>query len=256
MARISYDERTAEAFKAVREVPRDGLLEWREAVRRHLRPFAGDDSGGHRRGDRCVRGCFLRLVRPERPRSRAVGRDAGPDSADGRRSRCSRETRAPFPCRMTRQTPPGSPLSSTTSLTWKPPRRDPPRSPTRRPGPHPSGLSGQVRPGRARPLVPRDRPGCRDLPLRRGYVRGVRSRGIPPGGSRAGSRDVPGQPRGLPRAGGHLPSGRHDDAEPHRGRVPPRQRTSPQCRATGRGRRALRRPEATGLTSWFCAERG
>jgi SAM-dependent methyltransferase len=37
MARISYDEQTAAAFKAVREVPRDGLSEWREAVRRHLR---------------------------------------------------------------------------------------------------------------------------------------------------------------------------------------------------------------------------
>ena len=32
MARISYDEQTAAAFKAVREVPRDGLSEWREAV--------------------------------------------------------------------------------------------------------------------------------------------------------------------------------------------------------------------------------
>jgi SAM-dependent methyltransferase len=38
MARISYDERTAAAFKAVRELPRDGLSEWREAMRRHLRP--------------------------------------------------------------------------------------------------------------------------------------------------------------------------------------------------------------------------
>ena len=38
MARISYDEQTAAAFKAVREVPRDGLSEWREAVRRHVRP--------------------------------------------------------------------------------------------------------------------------------------------------------------------------------------------------------------------------
>jgi len=38
MARISYDEQTAAAFKAVRELPRDGLSEWREAVRRHLRP--------------------------------------------------------------------------------------------------------------------------------------------------------------------------------------------------------------------------
>ena len=41
MARISYDEQTAAAFKAVREVPRDGLSEWREAVRRHLRPSRG-----------------------------------------------------------------------------------------------------------------------------------------------------------------------------------------------------------------------
>jgi len=41
MARISYDEQTAAAFKAVREVPRDGLGEWREAVRRHLCPSPG-----------------------------------------------------------------------------------------------------------------------------------------------------------------------------------------------------------------------
>ena len=41
MARISYDERTAAAFKAVRELPREGLSEWREAVRCHLRPFPG-----------------------------------------------------------------------------------------------------------------------------------------------------------------------------------------------------------------------
>src|SRR5215467_11136272 len=41
MARISYDEQTAAAFRSVREVPRDGLSEWREAVRRHLRPSPG-----------------------------------------------------------------------------------------------------------------------------------------------------------------------------------------------------------------------
>ena len=41
MARISYDEQTAAAFKAVREIPRDGLLEWRDAVGRHLRPTQG-----------------------------------------------------------------------------------------------------------------------------------------------------------------------------------------------------------------------
>ena len=41
MALITYDGQTAAAFKAVREVPRDGLSEWREAVRRHLRPSPG-----------------------------------------------------------------------------------------------------------------------------------------------------------------------------------------------------------------------
>jgi ubiquinone/menaquinone biosynthesis C-methylase UbiE len=41
MARISYDEQTAAAYKAVRELPRDGLTEWREAVRRHVRPSPG-----------------------------------------------------------------------------------------------------------------------------------------------------------------------------------------------------------------------
>jgi ubiquinone/menaquinone biosynthesis C-methylase UbiE len=41
VARISYDEQTAAAFKQVREVPRDGLSDWREAVRPHLRPSPG-----------------------------------------------------------------------------------------------------------------------------------------------------------------------------------------------------------------------
>jgi ubiquinone/menaquinone biosynthesis C-methylase UbiE len=41
MARISYDTQTAAAYKAVREVPRDGLGAWRKAVRRHLRPSPG-----------------------------------------------------------------------------------------------------------------------------------------------------------------------------------------------------------------------
>lgn len=41
MARIDYDDQTATAYKAVREIPRDGLAEWREAIRRHLRPAPG-----------------------------------------------------------------------------------------------------------------------------------------------------------------------------------------------------------------------
>jgi ubiquinone/menaquinone biosynthesis C-methylase UbiE len=41
VARISYDDQTAAAYRAAREIPRDGLAEWREAVRRHLRPSPG-----------------------------------------------------------------------------------------------------------------------------------------------------------------------------------------------------------------------
>jgi ubiquinone/menaquinone biosynthesis C-methylase UbiE len=41
MARITYDDRTAAAYRAVREIPRDGLEEWRDAVRRHLSPVPG-----------------------------------------------------------------------------------------------------------------------------------------------------------------------------------------------------------------------
>lgn len=41
MARISYDDQTAAAYKAVREIPRAELGAWREAVRRHLRPLPG-----------------------------------------------------------------------------------------------------------------------------------------------------------------------------------------------------------------------
>lgn len=41
MARINYDEQTAAAFKTVREVPPQGLEQWREALRRHLDPSSG-----------------------------------------------------------------------------------------------------------------------------------------------------------------------------------------------------------------------
>jgi ubiquinone/menaquinone biosynthesis C-methylase UbiE len=41
LTRITYDDQTARAFKAVREVPADGLAHWQEAVRRHLRPWPG-----------------------------------------------------------------------------------------------------------------------------------------------------------------------------------------------------------------------
>ena len=41
MARINYDEQTAAAYKAVREMAHDGRIEWRDAVQRHLQPTPG-----------------------------------------------------------------------------------------------------------------------------------------------------------------------------------------------------------------------
>jgi len=41
MARIDYDDHTAAAFKRVREVPREGLDQWRAALSRHLNPWPG-----------------------------------------------------------------------------------------------------------------------------------------------------------------------------------------------------------------------
>jgi SAM-dependent methyltransferase len=41
MARNNYDDQTAAAYKAVREIPRDGLGHWRDAIRRHLNPLPG-----------------------------------------------------------------------------------------------------------------------------------------------------------------------------------------------------------------------
>jgi SAM-dependent methyltransferase len=38
---LRYDDQAAAAFKAVREIPRDGLGQLRDAIRRHLRPVPG-----------------------------------------------------------------------------------------------------------------------------------------------------------------------------------------------------------------------
>jgi ubiquinone/menaquinone biosynthesis C-methylase UbiE len=41
VARIDYDEPTASAYKAVREIPRAGLEDWRAALEQHVRPAPG-----------------------------------------------------------------------------------------------------------------------------------------------------------------------------------------------------------------------
>jgi ubiquinone/menaquinone biosynthesis C-methylase UbiE len=93
MARISYDDQTAAAFKAVREVPRDGLGEWREAVRRHLQPSPGMTLADIGAGTGAFAAAFsdwfglgilavepsaaMRAQIPRRPGIRVVAGDAG-----------------------------------------------------------------------------------------------------------------------------------------------------------------------------------
>jgi hypothetical protein len=197
----------------------------------------GDDAGGHRRRNRCVRLRLHRLVRHRRGRSRAVGRDAGAHPGDcgdpGARGRCHSSSPARRIGRrclaLARRPPHPGPGGRRT--------RDPPRASPGCSRPHAAGLLGPARrQDRGRPLVPRDRPAGQHLPVPRGHLRGVRDCGIPPGGSRGDSRDLPGRPRRLPPQGGHLPRRRHHAAQPHRGGVPPRQGAAPPrrgCRGHG-----------------------
>jgi SAM-dependent methyltransferase len=41
VARMAYDRAAAAAFRAAREIPRDGLAGWRDAIQRHLSPRPG-----------------------------------------------------------------------------------------------------------------------------------------------------------------------------------------------------------------------
>ena len=262
MARISYDEQTAAAFKAVREVPREGLSEWREAVRRHLRPSQGMTLVDIGAGTGAFAAAFSDWFDLSSPRGRAVGRDAGSDPADaghpGVRGKCERPTAArcigrrgmALPCHSPHPRPGGRRA------------RDPPRSPPRRPRPHPTGLPGQIRAlgdpearrDRTRPMVPGDRSGDRVPSLPSG-TRARRSR--PRDSTRTlFSRFV--RPT--------RPASRTSSA-----RWTPSATLTPRCAISLRTSssavknvsvvpydmprtRRTRRPEATGLTSWFYAD--
>ena len=185
MARISYDAQTAAAFKAVREVPRDGLAEWREAVRRHLRPSEGMTLVDIGAGTGAFAAAFSdwfdlsvlavepsAAMRDQIPRTPAIQVFEGyagalplPDeSADAAwlslvlhhipdLALAAREIR-----RVLR---PGAPvLIRRGSRTGTSPG-DP-----------------EARQHRTRPMVPRDRSHGRNLPFHQGHVRGVRAAGF------------------------------------------------------------------------------
>lgn len=93
MARISYDDQTAAAYKAVREVPRDGLAAWREAVRRHLRPSAGmtvvdigAGTGGFAAAFSDWFGLAVRAVEPSAAMRAQIPRRPGIEVLDGNAS--------------------------------------------------------------------------------------------------------------------------------------------------------------------------
>jgi ubiquinone/menaquinone biosynthesis C-methylase UbiE len=182
MARISYDDQTAAAYKAVREVPRDGLGAWREAVQRHLRPSPGMTVVDIGAGTGAFAAAFsdwfdlailavepsaaMRAQIPRRPGIEVLGGHASalplPDhSADGAWLSLvihhipDLEAAA---CEIRRVLRPGAPV-----------------------------LIRQGFPGRAGPdahlslgVLSRDRPGGHYLSLRRAGLPGVRHRRIPP----------------------------------------------------------------------------
>ena len=120
MARISYDEQTATAFKAVREAPRDGLLEWREAVARHLCPSPGmalvDIGAGTGAFAAAISDWFDLSVLADEPS--AAMRDRIPRTPA---IQALEGDALALPLPTTRRTPRGSPSSFTTSRTSEPP---------------------------------------------------------------------------------------------------------------------------------------
>jgi hypothetical protein len=119
MARISYDAPTAAAFRAARELPREGLSEWREAVRRHLRQSPGLTLVDVGPGTGAFAAAFsdwfdLEVVAVE---PSAAMREQIPPAI-----RAFEEMRAPCRCRTDRPTPRGSRSSCTTSRISKRPR--------------------------------------------------------------------------------------------------------------------------------------
>ena len=108
MARITYDDQTAAAFKAVREVPRDGLGHWRDAIRRHLRPSPGMTVADIGAGTGAFAAAFsdwfglsILAVEPSAAMRAQIPRR--------RASRCWRATPAPSRCPTARRTAPGCP---------------------------------------------------------------------------------------------------------------------------------------------------
>ena len=181
MARITYDDQTAAAFKAVREVPRDGLERWREAVRRHLGPLPGMTVADIGAGTGVFAtalsdwfGVIVAAVEPSAAMRAQIPRRPGIEVLEG--DAC------------TLPLPDGSADGAWMSLMIHhiPDLEAAAHEIRRVLRPGAPVLIRQAFPGRSRgsrdcPLVPRDRADCRYLPVASGDLPGVRSRGIQPG---------------------------------------------------------------------------
>jgi hypothetical protein len=255
MARISYDEQTAAAFKAVREVPRDGLSEWREAVRRHLRPSPGMTLVDIGAGTGAFAAAFSdwfdlsvlavepsAAMRDQIPRTPAIRVLAGTASAPSR-------------CQTHRQTPRGSPWSFITSQpSASPPTRSAafcapvPRSSSDRASradwTGSNSSDGSLRPlGRSRPTLRseirarRSRPQDSTRTRLSRFVR--RGRSASRTSSASWTRSATPTPRCAISLRRSFSAARNVSAVPYD--IARTQRT--------------RKPEATGLTCWCCADR-
>ena len=156
-------------------------------------PVARNDARGHRRGNtgRSPPPSATGSTSASSPSSRRPR--CGVGSRAHRPSRCSRETRAPCRCRTSRQTPRGSRTSSNTSrISEPPPARSAAFCALVRPVLIRAGMShrdsadGYDRIALVR-WFPETAPDDQHLPFRRGDMRGIRRRRIPPRRARAGS---------------------------------------------------------------------
>ena len=235
MARISYDDQTAAAYKAVREVPRDGLGAWREVVRRHLRPsppmtvvdigagtgaFAAAFSDWFDLGILAVEpSAAMRAQIPRRPGIRVLDGHAGalplPDhSADGAWLSLvihhipDLEAAA---CEIRRVLRPGAPVLIRQGF---PGRADTTHT-----------FPWEFFPETARTVstYPSVEQACQAFGTA-GFRRDALEQ-VP---------ETLTSLAGVPRPGGQLPPRRHQHARPHRGGVPARQGTAPPRRAARR----------------------
>lgn len=214
MARISYDEQTAEAFKSVREIPREALSGWREAVRRHLRPLPdmtmvdiGGGTGMFAAAFADWFGIEVIAVEPSAAMRGQVPRTPAIDVLEGQAGALPLPDGSVHAAWLSLVLHHVADLGTAAHEIRRVLR---PGAPVLLRQGFPGRVDGiELLRGSPRPLA-------RSTPIRRSRrLRGVRRRRVPPGRPRTCLGHLLDEPCGVPRPGGHLPPRGHHHARPH-----------------------------------------